>query len=87
LRASDRFSVKRRRQLLLRFVVTTDATVSVELRKGKKRVARVQQRAGAGRGTLRLRAPRTPGRHTLLLIASSDDGQQASDAARVRVKR
>jgi hypothetical protein len=84
--AANRFAGMRRRVLVLRFVVTTDAAVGVELKRGSTRVRYVRRRMTAGRGALRIRAPR-PGRYTLVLTARSPDGQTATDRARVTITR
>jgi len=51
------------------------------------RPARVSGVVRAGRGTLRLRAPRRPGRYRITLSVDASDGQQASDTARLVVTR
>jgi hypothetical protein len=84
--AANRFAGMRRRVLVLRVVVTTDAAVGVELKRGSTRVRYVRRRMNAGRGALRIRAPR-PGRYTLVLTARSPDGQTATDRARVTITR
>jgi hypothetical protein len=85
--AADRLSAKQKRALALRFVVTDDAAVTVELKRGRKRIGKPLKRSvGAGRGVLRLRMP-ARGRYTLNLTAESSDGREATDQARVTVTR
>jgi hypothetical protein len=83
--AADRYSVRQRRRLLLRFVVTDPAAVTIEVRRGRRRVAQARSNVGVGRAVMRLRAP-TRGRYTLVLTASGG-GQTATDQARLTVGR
>ena len=85
--AADRFKVRRRRRLVLRFVVTDAARVTVELRNGRKRVARAARSVEAGRATIRLRIPKATGKRTLVVTATTADGRKATDRARVTVRR
>ena len=85
--AADRFKVRQRRRLLLRFAVTDAARVTVELRKGRKRVARASRSVKAGRARIALRIPKGTGKRTLLVVAQTADGRRATDRARVTVKR
>jgi hypothetical protein len=85
--AADRYTARAKRQLLLRFVVTDDAAVTVEIRRGRRRVGRATTRSvKAGRAVMRVRAP-ARGRYTLVLTARAADGRQATDQARVTVKK
>lgn len=85
--AADRYTVKAKRLLQLRFVVTDDAAVTVEVRRGRRRVGRATTRSvKAGRAVLRVRAP-ARGRYTLVLTARGADGHRATDQARVTVTK
>jgi hypothetical protein len=84
--AADRFSVRQKRTLAVRLVITDDASVKVDLRRGRKRVGGITRKVGAGRAVVRLRAP-ARGRYTLVLSARGGDGQMATDQARLTVTR
>jgi hypothetical protein len=85
--ATDRYTVRAKRRLLLRFVVTDDAAVTVEVRRGRRRVGRATTRSvKAGRAVMRVRAP-ARGRYTLVLSARGSDAQVATDQARLTVRR
>jgi Domain of unknown function (DUF4394) len=84
--AADRYRGRARRRLRVRFVTTMPALVTLELRRGARRVARVADRVGAGRTQLSFRRLPPRGRYTLRLTAVASD-QTVRDTARLRVIR
>jgi hypothetical protein len=84
--AADGYRGRARRRLRVRFVTTMPALVTLELRRGARRVARVADRVGAGRARLSLRRLPPRGRYSLRLTAVAGD-QTVRDTARLRVTR
>jgi hypothetical protein len=85
--ADSRYRARRGRSLRLRYVVTRSARVTLDVLRGRKRVARKVATAAAGRNQIRLRAPKKTGRYTLRFSVRSSDGQATSDSARLTVSR
>ena len=85
--ATDRLSTRPRRRVTLRYATTTAATIELRVFAGRRRVALVRANAQAGRNRLRLQAPRPVRRYRLQLIATSRDGQRATDSALLTVVR
>ena len=85
--ADSRYRARRGRSLRLRYVVTRSARVTLDVLKGRRRVARRVASAAAGRNQIRLRAPKKTGRYTLRFSVRSSDGQATSDSARLTVSR
>jgi uncharacterized protein DUF4394 len=84
--ASDTYAGRTRRRLAVRFVTTVQALVTLELRRGSRRVARVADQVGPGRARLSFaRLPRR-GRYTLRLTAAAG-GETVTDTARLTVRR
>lgn len=71
----------------LGYVLTDDASVTVELRRRGRVVARVEQAGRVGRNQISLRRLRRPGRYRLLLKATSTDGRVSVDRGRLIVGR
>ena len=92
--SSNRLRVKRGKTLEVRFAATGAGVTQATLTKGRARVVRKSGRVTKpGRGTLRLRIPKTvrrkalkPGRYTLTLVVTGG-GQSATDRATVTVGR
>jgi hypothetical protein len=85
--AAGRLRSRQGRDVLVRYRVTASARVRATITRSGIRPVRSSRTVGPGRHTLRLRAPRRPGRYTLTLIARSSDGQRASNRARLDVTR
>jgi len=88
----DRLTAKRGKRVTLRYLATTDAAATLEVRKGRRVVARVNGPAREGRNAIRwngkVRGKKAaPGRYTLAVRATSADGQVATASARLRLKR
>lgn len=75
-----------RRRLTVPMVTTMAARVTLEVRRGSRRVARVSRRVRRGRAQIALRRLPARGRYTLRLTAVAE-GQTARDRARLRVTR
>jgi DNA-binding beta-propeller fold protein YncE len=97
LLARDRYRVRSGRLLRVRFAVSAAGRVQLELRRRARRLAtkRMSMRK-AGVGVLKLYARRRgsrhgrrlpPGRYRLRLTLTGDDGQRATDTARLRITR
>jgi hypothetical protein len=76
----------------LRYLATTAATSTLQVRRGRKLVARVRGAATEGRNTIRwsgkVRGKRAAaGRYKLTLRAVSADGQTATETASLRLRR
>jgi hypothetical protein len=84
--AADRQRTAVRRPLRVRYVLTMDAPVTVELRRGERVLKRLDRTGTLGRNTITLRAPRKRGRYTLVLTAAAG-GQSATDRATLSVAR
>jgi hypothetical protein len=84
--AADGYRGRARRRLRVRLVTTLPALVTLELRRGARRVVRVADRVGAGRARLSFRRLPPPGRYTMRLTAVAGD-QTVRDTARLRVTR
>jgi hypothetical protein len=92
LMAEDRLRSKRGRSVRVRYVSTAPAAVTLEIRRGKRVVARNTGTARAGRNVIvwngRIgRRPAKLGRYILVLKATAGDGQTAADRARLTVVR
>ncbi len=97
LLADDRFRVRSGRSLRIRFAVSAAGRVQLELRKGSRRLATAQRSLRtAGVGVLKLYARSrgsrrgrrlAPGNYLLRLTGTGDDGQRATDSARLRITR
>jgi hypothetical protein len=90
--AQARLTVRRGRRLVIPYVSTRAARVTLEIRKGRRRVAGVARQAQAGRNRIawngRVRGKSAaPGRYTVRLLAATADGQTASDAAKLAIRR
>jgi alpha-tubulin suppressor-like RCC1 family protein len=81
----DRYRVRRRRALRLRYGATLAGRVTAQLLRGRRVIARAQGNARAGRNTITLKPP-TAGVFTLRLTVTAT-GQTATDTARVTVTR
>jgi hypothetical protein len=84
--ASARYRGRTRRRLGVRVVTTMAARITLEVRRGSRRVARTVYRVEAGKRVLVLRRLPAPGSYTLRLTAVAD-GQTARDTARLAVTR
>ena len=84
--AQTSMSVKRGSALKVRYVITKDAKVTFEVRKGSSTIKRIKQSAQEGRNTVKIKMSRT-GKFTLKTSARSSDGQTASDKADLTVKK
>jgi DNA-binding beta-propeller fold protein YncE len=97
LLSSARYRVRSGRLLRVRFAVSAGGRVQLALRKGTRRLARKgRAMRGGGVGVFRLYArsrglrrgrPLAPGIYRLRLTATGDDGQRATDGARLRITR
>ena len=85
--ATDRVRAHPRQRVTLRYATTTAATIELRVLTGRRRVARVRATADAGRNTIRLRAPGRARRYRVHAIATTADGQTATDRARLTVTR
>jgi hypothetical protein len=70
--------------LVLRYAATRAALVTVDVVRKGKRAGRLRATAREGRNVVRLKMKKA-GSYTLALTARSDDGQVATDKARLRV--
>ena len=85
-RARHRPPARRPRQRVgLRYATTTAATIELRVLSGSRRVARLRANAHAGRNTILLRAPGRARRYRVQVIATTRDGQTATDRARLTV--
>lgn len=88
-----RLAARTGRRFAVPFVATDRANAVLEIRKGRKVVARVSARAKAGRNSLRVgarpaaRKALGSGSYTLRLALTGADGQKATDTARLSVRR
>lgn len=85
--AADRLRARPGRRLTLRHASTTPAAVELRVLRGARRVAGAGGTARSGRNTIRLRAPRRPGRYRIELAAFTADGQRATDRSRRTITR
>ena len=83
----ERLRARSRRAVTLRYLATVAAQVELRVLKGRRRLASVRRQARAGRNWLRLRAPRAPGRYRVVLEARGNDGQRATAAVALTVRR
>jgi NHL repeat len=83
--ATDRVRARPRQRVRLRYATTTAATIELRVLSGRRRIARVRANADAGRNTIRLRAPARARRYRVEVIATTSDGQTATDRARLTV--
>jgi Domain of unknown function (DUF4394) len=84
--ASRAYRGRARRRLTVPLVTTIAARITLDVRRGSRRVARVSGRVRRGRAQLALRRLPARGRYTLRLTAVVA-GQTARDTARLRVTR
>jgi len=88
-----RLAARTGRRFSVPFVATDRANAVLEIRKGRKVLARVRARAKSGRNSLRVgarpasRKALKGGSYTLRLALTGADGQKATDTARLRVRR
>jgi hypothetical protein len=85
-------TAKRGKTVKLGYLTTAGAKSTLEVRKGKKVVATVKGAAKEGRNTIKWngkvgRKAAAAGNYTLVLSASSDDGQKATSSAKLTLKR
>jgi hypothetical protein len=85
--ATARVHAHPRRRITLRYAATTTATIDLAVLRGRRHVADVHATGHAGRNLIRLRAPARPGRYRLQVLATTSDGQRATDRARLTVTR
>ena len=92
--AAAKSQAKSGKRVKLGYVATARAEVELAIRRGSKQVATVTADAVEGRNTLswngkvkgkKGQVPAPPGRYSLSLDASSDDGQKASDSAKLTI--
>jgi hypothetical protein len=83
--ATARLHARPRQRITLRYAATTTATIDLAVLRGRRHVAGVHATAHAGRNLIRLRAPARPGRYRLQVLATTSDGQRATDRARLTV--
>ena len=83
--ATDRLRARPRQRVRLRYATSTAATIELRVLSGNRRVARLIANARAGRNTIRLRAPSRARRYRVQVIATSRDGQTATDRVRLTV--
>jgi Tol biopolymer transport system component len=86
-----RLTARRGRRLVISYVSTLPARVTLEIRKGRRRIARVSRSAQAGRNRIAWngrarRSSAAPGRYVVRLLARSADGQTASDRASLAIR-
>jgi Domain of unknown function (DUF4394) len=80
------FSGKARKALSVRFALTSTASVTLQIRKGRKSVSRTKARiVKAGRGTLKISKLPAKGRYTLRLSATAG-GKTVTDTAKLTVR-
>lgn len=79
-------SVRARRPVTLRYAATARAAVLARVLRGRRTLARVRGTA-RGANSLRMRAPRRPGRYRLRLDATTSDGRSAAVSALLIVRR
>jgi Domain of unknown function (DUF4394) len=84
--ASRTYRGRARRRLTVPLVTTMAARITLEVRRGSRRVARVRTRVRGGRARVTLRRLPARGRYTLRLTAAAA-GQTVRDSARLRVTR
>jgi Domain of unknown function (DUF4394) len=84
--AADRYSGRARKRLVVRFVTTVRALVTLELRRGSRVVAKVAGQVGPGRARLAFRRLLARGRYALRLTAVAGD-ETVTDRGSVRVRR
>jgi Domain of unknown function (DUF4394) len=84
--ASRTYRGRARRRLTVPLVTTMAARITLDVRRGSRRVARVSRRVRHGRAQIALRRLPGRGRYTLRLTAVAA-GQTVRDSARLRVTR
>ena len=91
--AQARLSAVQGRRITVPYIANARATIALEIRRGRRVVARLSGRSRVGRNTLSV-SPRAfgrrlpaPGTYTLILSAVSADGQRASDRASLSLRR
>ncbi len=92
LLASDRFAARTGARLPVRFATSDGGDVRVQIKRGDRTLVSKTDDVsadGVHKLTLRLRRakPIPPGRYTVALTITGDDGQVAKDSARLRVRR
>jgi DNA-binding beta-propeller fold protein YncE len=83
--ATDSVRVRPRERVTLRYATTIAATIELRVVSGRARLASVRANARAGRNAISVRAPSRARRYRLELIATSGDGQTATDRALLTV--
>ena len=84
--ASRTYRGRARRRLTVPLVTTMAARITLDVRRGARRVARVSRQVRRGRARIALRRLPARGRYTLRLTAVAE-GQTVRDSARLRVTR
>jgi hypothetical protein len=84
--ASSSYRGRARRKLAVSLVTTMQARVTLDVRRGSRRVALVSRRVRSGRARIVLRRLPARGRYTLRMSATAA-GQAVTDRARLRVTR
>ena len=73
------------RRVTMRYVTTAEGPVTLEVRRGKRRVARVTGTARFGLNAIRWRGSATPGRYVLrLIVATATERRVVSAVLRIR---
>jgi Tol biopolymer transport system component len=85
--AVQRQSARAGRRVVVGYVATAPADVTLTVRKGRKRSATVKGRAEIGRNVLRLPKRLKAGRYTMTLRAVGPGGKTARDSGRLRLTR
>jgi Domain of unknown function (DUF4394) len=84
--ASSAYRGRARRRLAVPLVTTLAARITLDVRRGSRRVARVSRQVRRGRARITLRRLPARGRYTLRMTATAG-GQTVRDRARLRVTR
>jgi hypothetical protein len=85
--ASASYRGRARRRLAVRLVTTLPARVTLDIRRGSRRMSRVTRQVRGGRAQIRVRRlPARRGRYSLRLTAVAGD-QRVTDRARLRITR
>ena len=82
----DRYTGRKGRRLKVRFATTLACVVTLEIRKGSKRVRRVSDSVRAGRGALTFRRLPAAGRYSLRLTARTAT-ERVRDTVKLRIRR
>jgi Tol biopolymer transport system component len=89
--SSAKLKARSGRRLVVPYVATTNASVTLDIVKGRKRVAHLLGSARAGRNTIAWKIPKAakvkPGGYSAVLAAKSTDGQIANDTVPLTIKK